>query len=77
MADDHPLVGAAISKLLESDFDVVCFVADGMQVITEIKRDPPDAVVLDISMPNLNGIETAPTSLLDCPELQIDLRDRA
>lgn len=52
-------MGAALSKLLESDFDVVSIVADGMQVITEIKRDPPDAVVLDISMPNLNGIETA------------------
>lgn len=59
LADDHSLVAAALARLLEVDFDVVGVVEDGMQVIREIKRDPPDAVVLDISMPNLNGIETA------------------
>jgi DNA-binding NarL/FixJ family response regulator len=59
LADDHPLVAAALSKLLESDFDVVGIVEDGNDVIDRVKHDPPDVIVLDMSMPNLNGVEAA------------------
>ncbi len=59
LADDHPLVAAALSKLLESDFDVVGVAEDGNQVIDRIRHDPPDVIVLDLSMPNLNGVEAA------------------
>ena len=59
LADDHPLVAAALAKLLESDFDVVGMVEDGKQVIDRVRHDPPDVIVLDMSMPNLNGVEAA------------------
>ena len=59
VADDHCLVAAGLSKLLESDFAVLGHVADGRELVARAKQDQPDVIVLDISMPNLNGIEAA------------------
>ena len=56
----HDAVRKAICQLLrsQSDFEVVCEVADGFEV-RRTEELQPDVVVLDISMPNLNGIEAA------------------
>ena len=60
VVDDHDAVRKAICQLLrsQSDFEVVCEVADGFEV-RRTEELQPDVVVLDISMPNLNGIEAA------------------
>jgi len=59
IADDHCLVAAGLSKLLELDFSVIGHVSDGRELVERAKLDRPDAMVVDISMPNLNGIEAA------------------
>jgi DNA-binding NarL/FixJ family response regulator len=59
IADDHRLVAAGLSKLLESDFVILGQVEDGRELVARAKSDQPDVIVLDISMPNLNGIEAA------------------
>jgi DNA-binding NarL/FixJ family response regulator len=57
LADDHPDFLAVAARLLESEFEVIQTVGDGLALIDEAARLEPDAVVLDISMPGLNGIE--------------------
>ena len=57
VADDHDKTRAAIAGLLASDFDVVSSVADGQAAVEAARALYPDLVVLDISMPGLNGFE--------------------
>ena len=59
LADDHRVVAEGLRSLLEADFDVVGIVSDGRELVAAAKTLDPDAVVLDISMPSLNGIEAA------------------
>ena len=57
VADDHDKTRGRIANLLASDFDVVCTVADGEAAVEAAGALSPDLVVLDISMPRLNGLE--------------------
>jgi DNA-binding NarL/FixJ family response regulator len=57
MADDHTLVLEAIGKLLEKEFDLVGTVGDGHALLQAAKQLRPDVILLDISMPLLNGID--------------------
>ena len=59
VADDHAGTRALIASLLESEFDVVATVADGQAAVDATGALHPDVVVLDISMPVLNGLEAA------------------
>lgn len=59
VADDHDNTRAAITSLLASDFDVVSSVADGQAAVDAVGALYPELVVLDISMPRLNGFEAA------------------
>jgi two-component system, NarL family, response regulator NreC len=57
LGDDHPLVRHGVRRLLErEEFDVVAEGSDGLQVVALAEQHRPDVIVLDISMPNLNGI---------------------
>jgi DNA-binding NarL/FixJ family response regulator len=59
LADDHRVVVEGLRRLLDAQFDVVGVVSDGRELLAAAKKLDPDAVVLDISMPSLNGIEAA------------------
>jgi DNA-binding NarL/FixJ family response regulator len=59
LADDHRIVLEGLRGMLEPEFEVVGVVADGCSLVAEARRLRPDAVVADISMPGLNGIEAA------------------
>jgi DNA-binding NarL/FixJ family response regulator len=59
LADDDPAILKAISRTLANDFHVVATVTDGRQVLDAVLRFDPDLAVLDISMPGLNGLQTA------------------
>jgi DNA-binding NarL/FixJ family response regulator len=58
LADDHRLVAERIKNILTAEFDLVGIVEDGIELIAATKTLRPDVIVSDISMPNLNGIET-------------------
>ncbi len=59
LADDHPMVLEGVAKILEEHCDIVGKVEDGRSLIDAAKKLKPDVVVLDISMPLLNGFEAA------------------
>jgi DNA-binding NarL/FixJ family response regulator len=59
LADDHRVMSEGLRSLLQPHFDVVGIVSDGRELVAAAKRLDPDIVVLDISMPSLNGIEAA------------------
>ena len=59
VADDHRAMLSSLVRLLSGEFDVVAAVADGLAAVTEAERLEPDLLVLDISMPGLNGIAAA------------------
>ncbi|WP_321474526.1 response regulator transcription factor [uncultured Paludibaculum sp.] len=58
IADDHPIVREGLRKLLnlEDDIDVVGAVADGRELIERVEELVPDVILLDLRMPNLDGL---------------------
>jgi DNA-binding NarL/FixJ family response regulator len=57
IADDHPVLLEGVKTLVSKEFRVVAAVGDGQQVLKAVGKFHPDLIVLDVSMPNLNGIE--------------------
>lgn len=57
LADDHGGVLDTVARLLVPEFDVVGAVTDGNGLLSAAERLKPDVVIVDISMPILNGIE--------------------
>ena len=57
LGDDHALLLGAFEKLLSGEFDVVGQATDGRALVAAADRLKPDVVILDISMPQLNGLE--------------------
>ena len=57
LADDHALLLGAFEMLLAAECDIVGQVSDGRALVAAAERLRPDIVVLDISMPLLNGLE--------------------
>ena len=58
IADDHPIVRDGLRKLLklEDDFEVVGEAADGREVLDRVQELDPDVLLLDLRMPNLDGL---------------------
>lgn len=59
LADDHPMVLEGVAKLVEDFGEVVGKVEDGRVLLEVASRLKPDVVVMDISMPSLNGLDSA------------------
>lgn len=59
LADDHSVVRAGLRLLLETepDFEVVGEASNGSEAVRKIMQAEPDIAIIDIAMPNLNGIE--------------------
>lgn len=59
LADDHKMIRDGVRGLLqqEPDFEVVAEAADGQAAVELTDRTHPDVVVMDVSMPRLNGVE--------------------
>ncbi|MBO8157871.1 MAG: response regulator transcription factor [Bacillaceae bacterium] len=73
LIDDHKLFREGIKRILdfEPDFEVVAEGDDGNQAVELISLHQPDVVILDINMPNMNGVETTRRLLDQFPDLKI------
>jgi len=73
LADDHAVVRDGLRLLLEAqgDIKVVGDAANGREAVHQVKRLRPDVVVMDIAMPELNGIEATQQIREGCPSAQV------
>jgi two-component system nitrate/nitrite response regulator NarL len=72
VADDHSLFRDGIVSLLEAaGFEVVGQVGDGREALTETRRLNPDVVLLDISMPEMNGLEALKLLREESPDVHV------
>ncbi len=73
LADDHVLIRHGIKKMIEEDasLEVIGEVEDGLELLGFLKKAVPDLIILDISMPNLRGIEAIKEVKKCCPAVKI------
>lgn len=71
--DDHPFMRKGLGTLLESEayLTVVGEASNGEEAIDQVKKLCPDIVVMDITMPKLNGIEATRQIVSNSPEIKI------
>ncbi|MEN6307608.1 MAG: response regulator transcription factor [Anaerohalosphaeraceae bacterium] len=73
LADDHVILREGLARALQSEtgFDIVGQVGDGHSAIKLIREKSPDVVVMDIGMPELNGIETTRIINKEFPQVKV------
>ncbi len=71
LADDHTLMLGGIHKILAAKVDLVGSVRDGRALVKAVEELRPDVVLLDISMPLLNGIDAARQIKRSHPETKL------
>lgn len=73
VVDDHPMVAEGIEALLESydDLKVVATLSNGQELVDGIDTLTPDVVLLDLNMPNMNGLAATEIILERRPETRI------
>ncbi|MBT3176697.1 MAG: response regulator transcription factor [Desulfobacula sp.] len=73
IADDHNILQHGLAKSLETEkgFEVVAKANSGLAAIELVNRHLPDLVIMDVSMPHLNGIEATKQILNKNPEIKV------
>lgn len=73
LADDHPVVLAGIKALLKADpaLTLVGEATTGSAALSTICAQSPDVAVIDISMPDLNGLDLAKRLAEECPDVKL------
>jgi DNA-binding NarL/FixJ family response regulator len=59
LADDHTLLLQACAKMLEAEFEIPATFQDGRALLKAVPSIKPDAIILDVGMPLLNGLDAA------------------
>jgi two-component system response regulator NreC len=73
IADDHQILRQGLRTLLEKepDMEVVAEAEDGRKTVALVKEVIPHVVIMDVNMPDLNGIEASRQILAEFPEVKI------
>ena len=73
LADDHQTVRQGLAELLQAqgDIDVVAQAADGAEALELAREHRPDVVVMDITMPRMNGIDATRAIRTQLPEIRV------
>ena len=59
LVDDHRMFAEGLKRLLEPDYEIVAIIEDGKELVATVEDLHVDLMIIDISMPGLNGIEAA------------------
>jgi DNA-binding NarL/FixJ family response regulator len=73
LADDHVMFRRGVRRIIQSigDVEVVGEASDGFELLDLLKKTSPDLVILDISMPNLRGLEATREIKILNPEVKV------
>jgi DNA-binding NarL/FixJ family response regulator len=73
IAEDHETLRDGLMALLSTypEFEIIGGVGNGLELIDLIQANPPDVVLLDLSMPRLNGLESIPEIKKYAPDTRI------
>jgi len=73
LADDHILVRGGLSRILEEEpsLEIVAEVGDGLELLSALNKVKPNLIILDVSMPNLRGIEAIPEIRRVQPDVKV------
>ncbi|MEO1061260.1 MAG: response regulator transcription factor [Actinomycetota bacterium] len=73
LVDDHPIVRAGIRQVVEADGDVevIAEAGDGAEAVTVVRRTRPDVVLMDLRMPDLDGVSATQRLRADLPDTQV------
>lgn len=73
IADDHETVRAGLKAIFaaHSDLEVVAEAGDGRTAVAQAKAHQPDVVIMDVSMPELNGLKATEAILACCPQTKV------
>lgn len=59
IADDHTLVAQGLASLIENEFTVMATAENGQDLLKAAAEDAPDIALIDVSMPDMTGLEAA------------------
>jgi len=73
LVDDHPIVRQGLKTLLEgrTGWEVIGEASDGAEAVEKAKELNPDVMVLDVTMPRMNGLEACRVLRRQAPQLEI------
>lgn len=78
LADDHPIVRAGIREAIKElpEVEVVGEATDGREAIKMVRSARPDLVLMDISMPSLNGLDATERIVKEFPQVRVIILSR-
>ena len=73
LVDDHAILRAGLAMLVSAqpDLEVVAEASDGVEALAQVRRTRPDVVILDLTMPRMNGFEALRKILDEFPETKV------
>ena len=71
LVDDHPGIVKALSRALSPECDVVGVIADGREVADAAARLQPVVIVVDLNLPNVNGLEVCRQVTQNNPDVKV------
>jgi DNA-binding NarL/FixJ family response regulator len=73
LADDHPIFRAGVRSLLDTQkgVEIVADVSDGLGAVEAARTQKPDVVVIDVSMPGMNGLDATLRITAEAPEVKV------